>query len=129
MKRLFGLILASLMLLCACTVQADVLTEWNMTQGSTSDLIHKDVASTTVSDAVVTVEEVAYDGVTAFVFYTLKDTKTTELLGTLDSETGRYLINGDDYACGQEYRLVQRWYPGKRQGIRYAADGWPVLWQ
>lgn len=98
MKRLFGLILASLMLLCACTAQADVLTEWNMTQGGTSDLIHKDVASTTVRDAVVTVEEVAYDGVTAFVFYTLKDTKTTELLGTLDSETGRYLINGDDYA-------------------------------
>ena len=97
MKRMICVFLASLMLLCACVAQADVLTEWGIPQNiaDASGLVQKDVTFATVGDAIVTIKEAAYDGVSVYVFYTLKDTKTDKLLGELDSGSGRYLITRD----------------------------------
>ena len=96
MKRKICALLTSLLLLVTCMAQADVLTEWGIPQAisTAADLIQADAVSATVGDVIVSIDEVAYDGVTAHVCYTLKDTKATESFGTLDG--GHYLLDGTE---------------------------------
>lgn len=122
MKKTICFLLTSLLLLCAYAAQADVLTEWGIPQdvAAASGLIQTDVAGVTVGDAVVTIKEAAYDGVTAYILYTLKDTKTNEQLGTLDSSSGRYLMNVDLYTYFAD-KKIGWWHDGiKVNGKEYA---------
>lgn len=96
MKRKICALLTSLLLLATCMAQADVLTEWGIPQAlsTASGLVRIAEVSATVGDVIVSIDEVAYDGVTAYVCYMLKDTKATEPFGTLDGD--HYLLDGTE---------------------------------
>lgn len=95
------------LILCATCVSGiamestafNALTAWGIPQDSadSSAILHEDGTSEQTGDVTVTIEQTAYDGVTAYVFYTLKDASATAPLGELDADSGLYLLTDDAY--------------------------------
>lgn len=77
----------------------DALNVWGLpqTQCERSDLLREGGVSEQVGDVTVSIDQVAYDGVTAYVRYSLKDATLNQPLAELDKETGMYLLTDEAY--------------------------------
>lgn len=99
-KRLAGAALALMLCVSAGAVHADetnVLSAYGLpeTQCAASDLVREVNVTEQIGDVTVSIDQTAYDGVSAYVRYSLKDAAATAPLAELDEETGLYLLTMD----------------------------------
>lgn len=77
----------------------DALTVWGLPweQCERSGLLREGGVSEQVGDVTVSIDQTAYDGVTAYVRYSLRDVTATEPLAEPDAESGLYLITDEAF--------------------------------
>ena len=113
MKKMICMILSLSMLFAACVAHADVLTEWGIpkevaasvsvqqpvswdgTINQVRELLQEENPQSKDSGWIASFDEVYYDGVSAYVLYTIREIGATESIGTPDAE-GKYWLDGED---------------------------------
>ena len=113
MKKMICMILSLSMLFAACVAHADVLTEWGIpkeiaqrvsveqpiswdgTINQVRELLKENDPQAKDSGWIASFDEVYYDGVSAYVLYTIREIGATESIGTLE-EDGKYWLDGED---------------------------------
>ena len=113
MKKMICMILSLSMIFAACVAHADVLTEWGIpkevaasvsvqqpvswdgTINQVRELLQEENPQSKDSGWIASFDEVYYDGVSAYVLYTIREIGATESIGTPDAE-GKYWLDGED---------------------------------
>lgn len=111
MKRMTTLVLTLCLILAACGAQADLLTFWGIPEGidRAANVLAPHAVDGTLEwpkragengvlphGWLAVVDEVYYDGVTAYVYYTIREVNGERAFGTLDEETGCILLSDED---------------------------------
>ncbi len=123
-----ALILLSVTALAATLLARDV---FQMTMGHTPEnagtLTQRDLGKFTVGDAEITIREAAYDGMSLYVAYSVRDTKATELLGeATEGDPVRYLSEEDwetYYKLGVRNWADTIWVDGVETGMPQGTSG------
>lgn len=113
MKKMICMILSLSMIFAACVAHADVLTDrgipkevaasvsvqqpvsWDGTINQVRELLQEENPQSKDSGWIASFDEVYYDGVSAYVLYTIREIGATESIGTPDAE-GKYWLDGED---------------------------------
>lgn len=111
MKRIATLILALCLILAACCARADLLTFWGIPEETAraARVLTPHAVDGTLTWAgradengalphgwLAVVDEVCYDGVTAYVYYTIREVNGEKAIGTRDEDTGLILLTDED---------------------------------
>ncbi len=122
-----ALLLALCLTLAACCAQADLLTFWKIPE-ETARAAH--VLTPHAVDGTLTwpgradengalphgwlavLDEVYYDGVTAYVYYTIREVNGEKAIGTRDEETGCILLTDED-----EHYIANRGVGGNQDSL------------
>ena len=102
-RRTLTLAVAVLLLLAAVAAAATLLARnvFDVTLGNTppnaSSLTQYDLANETIGNAEITLKEAAYDGMSLYVLYSIRDVTATEPLGEMDEESGERYLRQEDY--------------------------------
>ena len=109
MKKMICMILSLSMLFAACVAHADVLTEWGIpkevaasvsvqqpvswdgTINQVRELLQEENPQSKDSGWIASFDEVYYDGVSAYVLYTIREIGATESIG--NSRNSFFLVN------------------------------------
>ncbi len=104
--------------LAACTALAASLLNRNVLEvfvddvsQSTSKYIQKNLASEKFEHCVVEVKEAAYDGMSLYILYSIRDRNATELLGKISEKTGQRVLDSETFPAMEEDQ-VGWWYDG-----------------
>ncbi len=101
-RRTLTFVLAAILLIAAVATAATLLSRnvFEVTMGVTPEnagsLTQHDLAKETIGHAEITIKEAAYDGMSLYIVYSIRDTTATERLGQPD-ETGMWLLREEDY--------------------------------
>ncbi len=102
-RRVLTIVLAATMLVAAVATAATLLARnvFDVTMGDTpmnaKALTQYDLAKETIGDAEIAVKEAAYDGMTLYIVYSIRDLTATEQLGVVDKGTGERRLREEDY--------------------------------
>lgn len=131
-RRTLTLVLAIVLLVAAVATAATLLSRnvFDVTMGTTPEnaasLIHYDVAKQTIGDAEIIVREAAYDGITLYMVYSIRDLTATEPWGETDEMGMRYL-GEEDYArmdaLGVGWWTDNLWIDGQQVGMPAMSGG------
>ncbi len=123
----------ALILLSVTALAATLLTQdvFKMTMGHTPDnakaLTQYDLGTYKVGDAEITIKEAAYDGMSLYVAYSVRDTKATELVGkTFEDDPIRYPTEEDwenYYKLGIRNWADTIWVDGVETGMPAGTTG------
>lgn len=124
------LVLVATVALAATLLSQDV---FKMTMGHTPDnakaLTQYDLGTFKVGDAEITIKEAAYDGMSLYVAYSVRDTKAAELVGKAYDEYGDGIRYPDDADWERYYKLGIRnwadtiWVDGVETGMPQGTTG------
>lgn len=113
MKKMICMLLSMSMFFAACAAHADVLTEWGIpkeiaasvsvqqpvswdgTINQVRELLKENDPQAKDSGWIASFDEVYYDGVSAYVLYTIRELGATESIGMPDAE-GKYWLDQED---------------------------------
>lgn len=113
MKKMICMLLSMSMLFAACAADADVLTEWGIpkeiaasvsvqqpvswdgTINQVRELLKENDPQAKDSGWIASFDEVYYDGMSAYVLYTIRELGATESIGMPDAE-GKYWLDQED---------------------------------
>lgn len=103
-RRILLYIIVAVLLVSGVAIAAALLTGtvFDYTLGTTPEnaqsMIQYDLAGETIGDAEVKVTQAAYDGMSLFVAFSIRDLNATEPLGVYDDLSGMRLLREGDYA-------------------------------
>ncbi len=131
-RRALTLVLAVLLLVAAVATAATLLARdlFDVTMGDTptnaASLTQYNLAKETVGSAEITVREAAYDGMTLYIVYSIRDLTATEPLGAAD-ESGERRLREEDYAriegLGVGWWWDNLWIDGKSVNMPNMSGG------
>lgn len=102
-RRVLTVVLAAALLVAAVATAATLLSRnvFDVTMGdmptNASALTQYNLAKETIGDAEITVKEAAYDGMTLYLVYSIRDTTATEQFGAVDKDTDERRLRQEDY--------------------------------
>ena len=102
-RRTMTFVLAAILLVATVATAATLLSRnvFDVTLGNTPQnaevLTQRDLAKETAGDAEITVKEAAYDGMSLYIMYSIRDLTATEPFGAVDSTTGERVLRQEDY--------------------------------
>jgi len=123
-KRRIAVYIIVAALLIASVAIAAVLLKYNVfdyTMGATPEnaksIIQLDLADVTIGDAEVKVTEAAYDGISLFITYSIRDLNAAEPIGFYDEQCDMRLLTEEDYqhiaALGVGWWADHIWIDGR----------------
>ena len=101
-RRSMTFILAAILLVATVATAATLLVQnvFERTLGNTPEnaasLIQQNLAKETIGNAEITIKEAAYDGMTLYIMYGIRDTTATEPLGKMNEEEDAARLTDED---------------------------------
>lgn len=108
-------VLAAILLIAAVATAATLLSRnvFDVTMGDTpsnaNSLTQYDLVTEVIGNAEITVKEAAYDGMSLYIVYSIRDTTATERFGEMDEELGIRYLRQEDYERIAELNVGWWW--------------------
>lgn len=102
-RRALTVVLAAMLAVAAVATAAALIARnvFDVTMGDTpanaASLTHYNLAKERIGDAEIAIREAAYDGMTLYILYSIRDLTATQPLGAFDAQTGERLLRSEDY--------------------------------